>query len=212
MRRAVLAVAVLASVLAAPAATGHPGHAPPTVSVAVYSYSPADTTITQGDVVIWNFDGPDYSHSVTTEKDAPEQFDSGVRKKQGSFEFYFSKPGTYKYFCTIHGNMHGTVTVMPNDQQVDTVAPTLSKAKLAGQTRKRARFSFSVDEDVSVTTELRRKGASKVLRQSFGFVKTGAGKASLKLGGLPKGGYVATLVAGDATGNKSTPAKVKVKR
>lgn len=211
MTRLGLAALAAWALLAAPAGS-HPGHAPPTVSVAVYDYAPREVTVTQGDIVQWTFDGPDYDHSVTTEKGAPAAFDSGVKTKQATFEYYFEKAGTYKYFCTVHGNMRGTVIVNPSSQTVDTVAPKLTGAKLAAQTRRRARFTFSVDEDSSITTELRRRGTAKVLRRSFGFVKAGRAKASVKLAGLRHGRYVATLIAADPTGNTSAPAKVKVRR
>src|SRR5512147_2646424 len=80
-----------------------------TLSVAVedFDFSPSSRTINVGDEVRWNFSGS--SHSVTSRDGT---FDSGVEGAGGSFEFTFTKAGTYAYFCVVHpGLMTGTIVV-----------------------------------------------------------------------------------------------------
>ena len=80
-----------------------------TVSITVedYDYSPATRTITAGDTVRWGFSGD--PHSVTSRTGL---FDSGVTDPGGSFQFRFTKAGTYRYYCVVHPDlMSGTIVV-----------------------------------------------------------------------------------------------------
>ena len=43
--------------------------------------------------------------------DDPQVFDSGPLDTDDKFSFTFSKAGTYKYFCSIHSYMSGTIIV-----------------------------------------------------------------------------------------------------
>jgi plastocyanin len=208
MRRA-LAAALAALALVPASAGSHPGHAPPTVSVAVYAYTPSTLNVVEGDLVQWNWDGPDTGHSVTSDPGSGEKFDSGVIDEQGkSFTYYFAKAGTYAYHCSVHSNMHGTVVVAPGPT-IDTTAPVLSNLKLHAGKRK-ATVRFRITEDASVTTQVLRHG--KAVRHAFGFVKAGSAQASFKVAGLAAGRYKVSLVAEDPTGNKSKPAVVGLRR
>jgi len=90
----------------------------------------ADITITAGDTVTWTESGSG-THSVTAD-DA--SFDSspacpGTCLGNGSvFSHMFASPGTYRYYCHIHGGpdgqgMSGTVTVV-TAATTTTTAPT----------------------------------------------------------------------------------------
>ena len=100
-----------------------------TLSVAVedFDFSPASRTINVGDEVRWTFSGS--SHSVTSHDGA---FDSGIKDAGGSFEFTFTKPGTYAYFCIVHPSlMTGTIVVRsasatPKPTASPTATPTPS--------------------------------------------------------------------------------------
>jgi plastocyanin len=80
-----------------------------------------DPVITAGDTVHWIFDTA--FHSVTSVAGSAEVFDSGVLFTPGAtFDRTFNTPGTYEYFCTVHGfdngngtagAMSGVVTVLP---------------------------------------------------------------------------------------------------
>ena len=86
-----------------------------------YAFSPATITIKAGSSVTWTNDGPS-SHTVTS--DSTGVFDSGMlsppmasmdpyggTSSGQTFTMAFQTPGTYKYHCTNHATMHGTVVV-----------------------------------------------------------------------------------------------------
>lgn len=78
------------------------------VSIQHHMYMPANLTVPAGTTVGWtNDDGA--IHTVTS--DAKGQFNSGWKTKGGHFSFTFAQPGTYPYHCSLHKDMHGTVTV-----------------------------------------------------------------------------------------------------
>jgi plastocyanin len=77
------------------------------VTVATYSFTPADLTIKVGDTVIWTW--TQGVHNVTG---AP--FGSGDKNSGDTYGFTFQAGGSYAYTCTIHPSlMQGTVTVQP---------------------------------------------------------------------------------------------------
>jgi plastocyanin len=197
----------LCGALAAPA-SAHPGHAPPTVSISVYAFNPDTLNVVEGDVVQWNWDGPDTGHSVTSDPGSGETFDSGVKDAVGSsFTYYFGKAGSYAYHCKVHDSMHGTVVVAAGPA-VDRKPPRLSRVR-ARVKNGSAVVRFKISEKASVTALVRRPGSAKVLKRSFRFVGAGAAKTSVKLPG--RGRFKVSLVAEDQTGNKGHAA-VRVRR
>ena len=46
-----------------------------------------------------------------TSADAGTTFKSAALDTNDKFSFTFDKPGTYKYFCSIHPHMVGTIVV-----------------------------------------------------------------------------------------------------
>ena len=54
-----------------------------------------------------NSDGA--SHTASADSGA---FDTGTITGGGSAEIVIDEPGTYGYFCGIHGSMSGTITVV----------------------------------------------------------------------------------------------------
>jgi plastocyanin len=79
----------------------------PTVTISNFAYSPDPVTITQGQSVRF-VNQDDVGHTVTDDGGA---FDSKIIDKNKSWTYKFDKAGTYKYSCTIHPSMHGTITV-----------------------------------------------------------------------------------------------------
>jgi plastocyanin len=87
-------------------------------------YEPEKLTIKAGQTVEWVNDG-DTVHSVSTEaanaqnpKDVSmpngaNAFDSGFLPPGAKYDYTFTVPGTYKYFCLPHeqAGMNGVVTV-----------------------------------------------------------------------------------------------------
>lgn len=71
------------------------------------AFNPANFTITAGRTVTWvNKDTT--PHTVTSETGL---FDSGNMNPGQSWSHQFNQAGVYKYYCTLHTSMKGTITV-----------------------------------------------------------------------------------------------------
>jgi len=83
--------------------------APDEVMIDNFSFSPISLTVAPGTKVTWtNHD--DVPHTVVSSDD-PHAFKSPPLDTDDSFSIVFSKPGVYKYFCSVHPMMVGTVVV-----------------------------------------------------------------------------------------------------
>jgi plastocyanin len=82
-----------------------------TISIHDFSFAPTSMTVAVGTTVRWkNLDGePHTVRSVDT------SFRSNPLDQNDSFTFKFDKPGTYRYVCSIHPQMVGTVIVKAAD-------------------------------------------------------------------------------------------------
>jgi plastocyanin len=77
------------------------------VMIKDFGFSPAALTVSRGTRVTWrNLDGEPHTVASTT-----GAFRSGALDQQDTFSFEFDEPGTYRYVCTIHPHMSGTITV-----------------------------------------------------------------------------------------------------
>ncbi len=100
-----------------PAATPTPGGSGGTTAVSMQgiAYAPKNLSVHVGGNVMWtNNEGSAIPHTVTSgAPNAPSgTFDSGTLNPGQSFAFTFNSPGTFAYFCRIHGAaMTGTITV-----------------------------------------------------------------------------------------------------
>jgi plastocyanin len=99
--------ALLASQRRVESASPVSGAAAATVSISNFQFQPQTVTVKAGAVVTWvNKEG---SHTVTSDSNA---FDSGGLTAGKTFSHKFTKPGVYKYHCSIHGaDMSGVVKV-----------------------------------------------------------------------------------------------------
>jgi plastocyanin len=78
----------------------------PTVVLAKdFMFAPASLTIKTGSTVTWTNDD-DEPHTVVSDTGL---FRSGALDTNESFSFRFDKPGTYRYACSIHPRMVGTI-------------------------------------------------------------------------------------------------------
>jgi len=77
------------------------------VSMKGMKFSPASITIKPGEKVVWT-NKDDYDHTVVADDGS---FKSGNLSRGDSFEHKFEKKGKYKYACSIHPRMKGTVIV-----------------------------------------------------------------------------------------------------
>ena len=78
------------------------------VHIKDFAYVPATFTIKTGDTVTWINDDP-VTHDVTSETKG--QFSSGDIGQGAKWSHTFTKAGTYKYLCTYHTYMKGTIVV-----------------------------------------------------------------------------------------------------
>jgi len=74
-----------------------------------FSFGPAMLTVAVGTKVVWTNDDAD-PHTVTSETD-PKLLKSPALDTGDSFTFTFDKPGTYRYFCSLHPHMQGIIVV-----------------------------------------------------------------------------------------------------
>ena len=76
------------------------------VKISNFTFNPPQVTVKAGTTVTW-----------TNEDDIPHTIVSppGIRSKpldsEDKFSFTFTTPGTYKYFCSLHPHMTGTIVV-----------------------------------------------------------------------------------------------------
>jgi plastocyanin len=80
---------------------------PNTVTMKNLMYSPTTLTVSVGTTVTWK-NTDTMQHSVTSDTGL---FDSGLFNPGGTFTYTFNTAGTYRYHCTIHAGMVGTVIV-----------------------------------------------------------------------------------------------------
>jgi plastocyanin len=105
MIRSTITRALFATCLAAAALPAQAAEA--TIVMKNFDFSPMAITVTQGTTVVWkNNDGE--PHTVVS---LDGLFRSPALDQNDTFKFTFAKPGVYKYLCTIHPKMTGTVTV-----------------------------------------------------------------------------------------------------
>ena len=78
-----------------------------TILIKDFHFAPMSLSVPVGTSVRWkNMDGE--PHTVVSIEGV---FRSGGLDQDDSFTFKFDKPGTYKFLCSIHPQMLGTITV-----------------------------------------------------------------------------------------------------
>ncbi|MHB8669814.1 MAG: cupredoxin domain-containing protein [Acidimicrobiales bacterium] len=128
------------------------------VSMKDFSFLPATMTIKAGTAVTWTYDevatdpmgceAPQFQtgapgascpgHSTTSADNGPNGkplWDSGVHRAGGfPFSLKFSTPGTYHYYCTVHGGSHpnNPLTHMDGIIVVQATAPQSGSADVGG--------------------------------------------------------------------------------
>jgi plastocyanin len=104
-----VAVSMVLTLVALPAAVRTVAAGPPTAEVKIdnFSFTPATLTVKAGTQITWT-NGDDIPHTVVSDD---QTFKSKVLDTDEKFTFTASKPGTYSYFCSIHPKMTGKVVV-----------------------------------------------------------------------------------------------------
>jgi plastocyanin len=221
MRLAVIPATLLAlGATAAPAAAAD-------VSIANFAFDPSTVTINQGDSVTWTWDGPDTNHSVTSDPNQADSFDSDPGRTPSSadhlpgstFAHTFNTSGTFTYICKVHSFMTGKVVVNGpgGEPPPDTTAPAITGASAKGGRRckpharnckaKPTTVKFTLSEDATVKLAVPKRPKAGVTR-SF---KAGAHTIKLSVKKLPPGKYKLKLTATDAAGNASPAKTLKAK-
>ena len=115
-RRALPLAAAMVLVLGAAAYAADPASAPQVaaaepgaVTINNFEFQPQLMTVAPGTKVTW-VNKDEEPHTVLS-ADGGVTFKSPALDTDDKFTFTFDKPGTYKYFCTIHPRMLGTVIV-----------------------------------------------------------------------------------------------------
>jgi plastocyanin len=77
-----------------------------TITIENFAFSQPETLAAGGTVTVTNNDSA--THTWTSDDDL---FNSSGIDPGDSFEFTFDEAGTYTFFCSIHPNMTGSITV-----------------------------------------------------------------------------------------------------
>lgn len=109
------------------------------VSIAGFAFSPSSLTVSQGDTVSWaNSDST--AHTATA---SDGSFDTGTIAAGGSASHTFTKAGTFAYACSIHPNMHGTITVTASAASTGSSGSSDSSSDPSGSSGSSASSSSS---------------------------------------------------------------------
>jgi len=77
------------------------------IALKAFAFAPSSITVRSGTTVTWkNFDEEPHTVVSTT-----GLFRSDALDQNDSFSFKFGEPGEYRFICSIHQQMRGTVIV-----------------------------------------------------------------------------------------------------
>jgi plastocyanin len=76
------------------------------VKIGNFTFGPQELKVKAGTTVAWTNED-DIPHTVVS----PNNFRSKALDTDGTYTFTFTTPGTYKYFCSLHPHMTGTIVV-----------------------------------------------------------------------------------------------------
>jgi plastocyanin len=77
------------------------------VTIQQIAFHPSTLNVKTGDTVTWHFNDNGVLHTVTADDGS---FDSG-QHGSGEFTHTFDHAGTFKYHCSIHATMTGSIVV-----------------------------------------------------------------------------------------------------
>ena len=79
-------------------------------------FIPDKVTVEAGSTIVWTNDGRN-DHNIVAVGETPFHVDTANFGPKASYEYVAAVPGTYDYYCSIHGTstkgMPGTVQVVP---------------------------------------------------------------------------------------------------
>lgn len=111
MRQLAVGAAALAAALAVAAAPADSSSAGATATVRLQhiAFTPATVRIRVGQRVRWSWQDPYVLHNLHAT--GSPRFPGASARKSGTYTVRFTRPGTYRYACTLHPGMAGRVVV-----------------------------------------------------------------------------------------------------
>ena len=76
------------------------------IKIGNFTFGPQELKVKAGTTVTWTNED-DIPHTVVS----PSNFRSKPLDSEDKYSFTFTTPGTYKYFCSLHPHMTGTIVV-----------------------------------------------------------------------------------------------------
>jgi len=105
-------VAACAGDAAAPSSgSPPPPPAPNTVEVANNYFNPVTLTVSVGTTVTWNWPVVSRRHNILPEGTQSVPYSPDIVDGPYVYQYTFTTPGTYDYYCLEHGGMRGTIVV-----------------------------------------------------------------------------------------------------
>jgi plastocyanin len=85
---------------------------PAEIAIVNFAFTPKTLTVARGTTVTWD-NKDEEPHNIVDVPDGkqPRKFRSQAVDGGEKYTFTFTDPGTYKYICSIHPHMEGTVVV-----------------------------------------------------------------------------------------------------
>ena len=97
----------------------------PVINLSSLMFNPSNTTVKAGTRITWRNDeaithtvtsgryvGVDKTTGLRSSQKADGMFNAKLAGKGKTFNFTFTEPGTYTYYCDIHQGMNATITVV----------------------------------------------------------------------------------------------------
>ena len=109
------------------------GAADVAVTIMNFAFQPTPLSIPLGTTVVWT-NQDTAPHTATSDPGSAFTFDTGMLQKGQAGRVTFTMAGTFAYHCTVHPNMHGTVTVTAQ-AAAGTPAATTGTAPAATPTK-----------------------------------------------------------------------------
>ena len=109
MRRRAFLAAVIGVGVAVRSRAAEPALPPDTIAIDNFTFAPQVLQVRAGTAVTW-LNRDDIPH-VVVGQDNPRELKSPPLDTDDHFSFVFKAPGTYRYFCSLHPHMQGSVVV-----------------------------------------------------------------------------------------------------
>lgn len=184
------------------------------VNITGYRFVPSDITVAPGDTVQWtHMDPPPDPHDVT--------FDAGFGSGAGallngmSWNYTFNTPGSFRYVCTIHFGMVGSVNVLDtaDGPSVDIfgipAAPVPENYSffVSGEAQDNVSIaSLTMEVIENISGNLTTTVETNLTNGSSGDIRTTFFNLSVNTTGWAPGNYTVRVIATNGTGGNSTAA------